>query len=186
MSTRIEGSLVSAISERYATRWRPARSSKWFAMLLTVLAAALPHLALGADTTMVLMQPDALQWGDPILPGSPIPAFERGAKVAVLQGAPGQSGPVVVRLKFPANYVIAPHWHSTDEVITVLAGTLHAGMGDKLEREKSLTFPTGAFLVMPATHHHFAWTQEETIVEIHASNPFDIVYVNSSDDPRRR
>jgi len=39
---------------------------------------------------------------------------------------------------------------------------------------------------MPAKHHHFAWTDEETIVEIHANNPFDIVYVNPADDPRRR
>ena len=188
MSTRIEGSSVNAVNNGCSTRYSLARSmSNWAAMLLVVLAAALPaHFAVGADTAMVLLQPDALQWGDPVLPGSPIPAFERGAKVAVLQGVPGQAGPVVVRLKFPANYVIAPHWHSTDEVITVLTGTLHAGMGDKLERDKSLAFPTGAFVVMPAMHHHFAWTQEETMVEIHANNPFDIVYVNPADDPRRR
>ena len=28
--------------------------------------------------------------------------------------------------------------------------------------------------------------QEETVVEIHASNPFDIVYINPADDPRKR
>lgn len=156
-------------------------------MLLVALPAALAaDVALGADTKMVMLQPDAVEWGDTILPGSPLPAFESGAKVAVLQGMPGKSGPVVARLKFPANFVISPHWHSTDEVITVLTGTLHAGMGDKLDREKSLAFPTGAFVVMPAKHHHFAWTEEETIVEIHANNPFDINYVNPADDPRKR
>jgi quercetin dioxygenase-like cupin family protein len=135
---------------------------------------------------MVLLQSDAIQWGDTVLPGSPIPAFEKGAKVAVLQGMPGQPGPIVVRLKFPAAYKVAPHWHTTDEVITVLSGTLYAGMGDTLDREKSLAFPTGAFVVMPATHHHFAWTKEETVVEIHANSPLDINYVNSADDPRLR
>ena len=115
MSMRIDGASIDAGNKGCATHWRPAGSmSNWSAVLLAALAASLPtHLALGADTTMVLLQPDALQWGDPILPGSPIPAFEKGAKVAVLQGMPGQDGPVVVRLKFPANYVIAPHWHST-------------------------------------------------------------------------
>ena len=161
--------------------------AKPLVMLLAALAVVLPaRLAAGAETPAVLLQPDAMQWGDPILPGSPLPAFEKGAKVAVLQGAPGGSGPVVVRLKFPANFSVAAHWHTTDEVITVLSGTLHAGMGDKLDREKSLAFPTGAFIVMPAKHHHFAWTQEETIVEIHSNNPFDIVYINPADDPRRR
>jgi len=187
VNTGIKAS-VDAINGRCAKR---PRHTRWIwngaAMLLTALPAALPaDLAFCADTTMVMLQPDALQWGDPILPGSSLPAFERGAKVAILQGMPGQSGPVVVRLKFPANYVIAPHFHSTDEVITVLTGTLYAGMGDKLERDKSLAFPTGAFVVMPAKHHHFAWTQSETMVEIHANDPFDIVYVNPADDPRRR
>ena len=159
----------------------------WLVIVLIALGAALSGCAsVNADTTMVMLQPDDLKWGDPILPGSPLPAFEKGAKVAVLQGMPGKSGPVVVRLKFPANFTIAPHWHSTDEIITVLSGTLHAGMGDTLDREKSLAFPTGAFVAMPAKHHHFAWTQEETVVEIHANNPFDIVYVNPADDPRKR
>jgi hypothetical protein len=159
----------------------------WPAMLFVVLMVALAACAaVKAETKMVMLQPDELKWGDPILPGSALPAFEQGAKVAVLQGMPGQSGPVVVRLKFPANFTIAPHWHTTDEIITVLSGTLHAGMGDKVDREKSLAFPTGAFVAMPAKHHHFAWTQEETIVEIHASNPFDIVYINPADDPRKR
>jgi uncharacterized RmlC-like cupin family protein len=161
--------------------------SKCTVMLLAALPAFFSAgCAVGAGTAMVTLQPDAMRWGDPILPGSPKPAFEPGAKVAVLQGMPGKSGPVVVRLKFPANFTVAPHWHSTDEVITVLSGTLHAGMGDKLDRDHSLAFATGAFVVMPAKHHHFAWTQEETIVEIHADNPFDIVYINPADDPRKR
>jgi uncharacterized RmlC-like cupin family protein len=188
MSTRIEGYSAGATSDGSVTRPSPARLiSTWFARLVVALAVGLPtHFAVSAETTMVMLPPETLQWGDPILPGSQIPAFEKGAKVAVLQGVPGESGPVVVRLKFPANFAISPHWHSTDEVITVLSGTLHAGMGDRLEREKSLAFPIGAFIVMPAKHHHFAWTQEETVVEIHANNPFDINYINPSDDPRRR
>lgn len=154
--------------------------------MLAVCAAAITSLVHAEESAMVMLQPDKLQWGETVLPGSPKPAFEKGAKVAVLQGMPGQSGPVVARLKFPANFVIAPHWHSTDEIITVLSGTLHAGMGDKVDRQNSVAFVTGAFVVMPAKHHHFAWTTEETVVEIHASNPFDIVYVNPADDPRQR
>jgi len=187
MSTRIDGSSRKAESD-CMTRWSPTRARpKWFAMLLVPLVAAFSACAtVGADTKMVMLQPDTLQWGDPVLPGSSIPAFEKGAKVAVLQGVPGQGGPVVVRLKVRANFVFARRWDTPGEIITVLAGTLHAGMGDQLDREKSLAFPTGAFVVMPAKHHHFAWTQEETMVEIHANNPFDIVYVNPADDPRKR
>jgi hypothetical protein len=155
-------------------------------VMAALCAVAVTSLVRAEETAMVMLQPEKLQWGETVLPGSSKPAFEKGAKVAVLQGMPGQSGPVVVRLKFPANFLIAPHWHSTDEIITVLSGTLHAGMGDKVDRQNSIAFVTGAFVVMPAKHHHFAWTKEETVVEIHSNNPFDIVYVNAADDPRQR
>src|SRR5690242_18507684 len=145
---------------------QPSKRARRCAWILALSVAT--GLARAEETAMVMLQPEKLQWGDTVLPGSSKPAFEKGAKVAVLQGMPGQTGPVVVRLKFPANFIIAPHWHSTDEIITVLSGTLHAGMGDKLDREHSMAFVTGAFVVMPAKHHHFAWTREETMVEIHS------------------
>ena len=163
---------------------RSRGSTRALAAGLWLPAAMVAGLALGAETQMVALEPSAMQWGETVLPGSPKPAFAPGAKVAVLQGMPGTPGPIVVRLKFPANYTIAPHWHSTDEIITVLQGTLYAGMGDKVDREKSLKFPTGGFIAMPAKHHHFAWTKDETIVEIHAESPLDINYVNVADDPR--
>jgi quercetin dioxygenase-like cupin family protein len=174
----------STFKEKDMSMRSDGRRARWSLWVLLLSAAV--GVARAEDTAMVMLQPEKLQWGETVLPGSPKPAFEKGAQVAVLQGMPGKSGPVVVRLKFPANFVIAPHWHSTDEIITVLSGTLHAGMGDQLDRDKSIGFVTGAFVVMPAKHHHFAWTKEETMVEIHASNPFDINYVNPADDPRQR
>ncbi|MEO8630969.1 MAG: cupin domain-containing protein, partial [Betaproteobacteria bacterium] len=136
MSTRTNAIFTETFNTSCTEHRGLARSTAdWATTLVAALAIALSGCAsLHADNTMVMLTPDKLQWGDPILPGSPLPAFEKGAKVAVLQGVPGSSGPVVVRLKFPANFVISPHWHSTDEVITVLEGTLHAGMGDKLDR----------------------------------------------------
>ena len=154
------------------------RSAVQLASLALGLTVSVPSAY--AQAPHVLVPADKVQWS------SAPPALPAGAQISVLEGNPAEKGPVTLRLKFPANFVIAPHWHTTDEIITVLAGTLHAGMGDQLDREKSLAFPTGAFVVMPAKHHHFAWTQEETIVEIHANNPFDIVYVNPADDPRKR
>ena len=53
------------------------------------------------------MPADKVQWGPapPILPA--------GAQLAVLEGNPGaKKGPVVMRLKLPANYNIPAHWHS--------------------------------------------------------------------------
>ncbi|MBU6510291.1 MAG: cupin domain-containing protein, partial [Gammaproteobacteria bacterium] len=91
--------------------------------LFTGLLLALPVLSFAAGP----LQPEEIQWGPapPVLPA--------GAKLAVLAGDPAGTGPVALRLKMPAGYRIPPHWHPTDERVTVISGTLGIGMGDKLD-----------------------------------------------------
>ena len=90
-----------------------------------------------AQTAHVLVPADKVQWGPapPILPA--------GAQIAVLEGNPAEKGPIVMRLKLPANYNIPAHWHSMTERLTVLSGSFHAGMGDKLDRKASQTLEPG-------------------------------------------
>ena len=94
--------------------------------------------------------------------------------------------PNILRLKFPANYDVAAHWHSMPERLTVLSGALNVGMGDKLDRQASQKLEPGGFVSLPAKMHHFAWTTTPTIVQISLQGPFDIFYVNPSDDPQKR
>ncbi|MGE3523817.1 MAG: cupin domain-containing protein, partial [Candidatus Dadabacteria bacterium] len=86
--------------------------------------------------------------------------------------------------QFPAGYEIPAHWHTMVERVTVVSGTLMAGMGDKLDKEQSKAFPAGSFLVLPAKMHHFAWADGDTVVQINGEGPFDIHYIDSADDPR--
>ena len=46
--------------------------------------------------------------------------------------------------------------------------------------------PTGSFMRMPKTMRHFAMAKGETIIQLHGIGPFEINYVNSADDPRKR
>src|SRR5437764_1334299 len=88
-----------------------------------------------------------LEWG-------PAPAiFPAGAKMAVLQGDPSKTELFTVRLDMPDGYKIAPHWHPTDESVTVIAGTFLIGMGDKADMSKSMTLKTGEFAVAGANMH---------------------------------
>ena len=119
----------------------------------------------------------ALTWGDPP------PIFERGMSFTVLSGDPSQKGMFVVRLRMPEGYTIAPHWHPTDEHVTVLSGTLYMGLGDKLDTSAGHALPAGGFAVMPQGVHHFAWSQGETIIQVHAVGPWGITYINPADDP---
>ena len=44
----------------------------------------------------------------------------------------------------------------------------------------------GAFAVMPAEMHHFAWAIEDTEIQVHGVGPWGITYVNPADDPRKK
>ena len=39
---------------------------------------------------------------------------------------------------------------------------------------------------MPADMNHYAWTTEETVVQIAGPGPFAITYVNPADDPSKQ
>mgnify|MGYP001287850525 CR=1 FL=1 len=60
------------------------------------------------------------------------------------------------------------------------------GMGDTLDTTKARALPKGSFSVMPAQVHHYAFTKEETVVQIHGMGPWGITYVNPADDPRKQ
>ena len=131
-----------------------------------------------AQSAHVLVPADKVQWGP-----AP-PALPAGAEIAVLEGNPSEKGPVTLRLRFPANYNVPAHWHSMTERLTVLSGSFHAGMGDKLDRKASQTLEPGGYVMLPAKMHHFAWTSAPTVVQINLEGPFDLFYVNPADNPQ--
>ena len=141
---------------------------------------AAPLTASAENSTMDLFSgPAAVKWGPapPVLP--------KGASIAVLSGDPFKDGPYVLRLKMPANYKLPAHHHPTTENVTVVSGSFHAGMGDKLDSDKGQAFVPGGFVSLPAGMNHFAWATAETIVQVHGNGPFAIVYVNPADDPSK-
>ncbi len=159
---------------------------QWDRHVMAVSAAAI--LLIGGvafaegDSTApagVLVTPESVQW-------APAPAsLPPGANIAVLEGDPSKPGPFTLRLKFPPNYRVAPHWHPADEHVTVLAGGIHLGLGDTFEQTGGQSLPAGSFRVMPAMVHHFGWTTtEETILQLHGQGPWEIHYLNPADDPR--
>ena len=151
------------------------------AVTITLAAILAAPLSAGAEvSTMDLFSgPDAVKWGP-----AP-PSLPKGAMIAVLAGDPFKDGPYVVRLKMPADYKIPAHHHPTTENVTVVSGSFHAGMGDKLDANKGQAFVPGGFVSMPAGMNHFAWATAETIVQVHGNGPFAIVYVNPADDPSK-
>ena len=130
-------------------------------------------------STMQSFTPENIQWKDePILP--------KGAQSAIVVGDPTKKGVFIAWLKFPANYPIPPHTHPYTEVVTVLSGKLGNGMGKVLDKNKGELLNAGSSFVLPPGHTHYVWTtDQETIVELIATGPWDIQYTNPGDDPRK-
>jgi len=133
-----------------------------------------------AKSSHVLVTTHDIKWGDPP------PVFEKGASFAVISGDPGKAGIFVVRLKMPAGYKIMPHWHPTDEHVTVLAGTFALGMGEKLDAAAAKDLPPGGYALLPAEMRHFAIAKTAATVQVHGNGPFALTYVNPADDPSKR
>jgi hypothetical protein len=134
----------------------------------------------GADPAAhVMVTPGDLKWAD-------VPSLPPGAKVAVIEGPMSEAVPFTVRLRLPADYKIPAHWHPAIEHVTVISGQFNMGVGDKLDTSKTHTLPPGAVAIMQPKTNHFAWTKEETVVQLHGVGPWGVTYVNPADDPRKK
>ena len=159
------------------------------ALLCTALGLLIAGVAVGQGTqtpggtaapSHVMTTPADLKWGPPP------PVFEQNALFALVSGDPSKPGLYVVRLKMPAGYRVMPHWHPTDEHVTVIAGTFALGMGDKVDPATMTELPAGGYALLPATMHHYAMAKTECIVQVHGMGPFALTYVNPADDPSTR
>ena len=133
-----------------------------------------------ATSQHVMVTPDQVKWGP-----AP-PALPPGAQAAVLVGDPMKPAMFVIRVKFPDGYTLPPHWHPTDEYVTVLSGTLLAGLGDKIDPGAMHAMPAGAVAKMPRKTSHYVRAKGETTVQVQAIGPFEVTYANPNDDPRRK
>lgn len=158
-----------------------ARLSATLALCLIAAPVALAqmggHASMASDHMMATA--DELKWVD-------IPSLPAGAKLAVIEGPLNQAGPVTFRIKFPANYQLPAHWHPAIEHVTVISGTFNMGTGDQLDRAKTKALTAGGIAIMQPKTTHFAWTKEETIVQVHGMGPWGVTYVNPADDPRKQ
>jgi len=138
------------------------------ALAVATLASLLSGTALRAQQAnrpggVVIVKPTEVQWTD--YPGRP------GVKLAMLEGDLTKPGPFLMRVKFPANFKLAPHTHPGVEHTTILSGALRMGYGTR-DDGPTETLTAGTVLITPAGTPHFLATTEETIVQTHGIGPW--------------
>jgi quercetin dioxygenase-like cupin family protein len=161
---------------------------KWNAYFMLALVGLLCGASLFFANTAQTASSEKNAFTPNGIPYGPAPAFvAAGAQLAVLEGNPGaSSGDYTVRLKMPAGYRIAPHWHPYRENVTVISGTFKVGMGDHFEESTMGTFPAGSFAYLDPNMHHYAMTTGEVVVQVHGTSPLQFNYVDPNDDPSRK
>jgi quercetin dioxygenase-like cupin family protein len=148
-------------------------------VLFLFIVAALGQAQEPKMSTHIAVTAADVKWGQPP------PSLSKGAEFAVVSGDPGKAGPFVIRLKFPAGYKVAPHWHPTDEHVTVLSGTMGLGMGEKFDEKAMKELPAGSYGMLPAEMRHFAIAKTAATIQVHGMGPFVLNYVNPADDPSK-
>jgi quercetin dioxygenase-like cupin family protein len=140
------------------------------------LAPAAPGLAKDAQS---IVAPSEIKWG----PAPPV--MRAGVQSVVLYGDPSKKGLFVMRLKFPKGYKLPPHFHPVDELVEIISGLSKFGMGEKADPSKTKALPPGSFFHMPPGMPHYAFFEEETVIQINTIGPWGVTYVNPADDPRK-
>lgn len=155
---------------------------KKVALTLSAVALALPSGARSQSAqhpVHTIIEADEVEWK-----AGP-PSFQPGSQSAVLYGDPSKEGVFVMRLKLPAGFRIAPHTHPKPEILTVVSGAFHIGMGKDADETRSQRLGPGGFFAFDPGLPHYAHVEEETVVQLSSTGPWTINYVKPSDDPRR-
>lgn len=151
-----------------------------YAIFIVVIGAALgAPISWAQHGAHMMVTPGDLKWSD-------VPSLPPGAKIAVIEGPMNEAVAFTVRIRFPANYRLPAHWHPAVERVTVLSGTFNMGVGDELDPKKTTALALGSIAIMQPKTTHFAWTKEETVVQLNGVGPWGITYVNPENDPRKK
>jgi hypothetical protein len=101
-----------------------------------------------------------------------------GFELAVVSGDLDKPGPYILRIRATQDHAtVAPHWHPTDENITVLSGWFKVGEGDTVDAKAAHELKEGDFAMMPARMHHWGIQNKGGILQIHGNGPFKIMWV---------
>jgi quercetin dioxygenase-like cupin family protein len=144
-----------------------------------VVAASVWLLAAPEAMAQASADSSRLQWQVP-------PVMPPGALLAVVSGDPAAPGESTLLLSMPDGYRIPPHYHPSYEHVEVREGTLHVGMGDRIDPKKTRAMTVGDSATAPAGMHHWSIAEGRTVLAVTFMGPYTITYVHAEDAPRQR
>jgi len=140
------------------------------ALVAVVFAAAAARAADTPKPAMSAANAADLKW-------VPADALPPGAMMAVIHQNPA-SGAVDFLMKVSSDYRVPPHWHTPNELVTVIDGTF---ITDSAGMKHTLT--KGGYMYLPGKTPHEAWCKGGCMLLVSGDGPFDVNYLNPADEP---
>lgn len=134
-----------------------------FAALVIAGIATASAVQDAAKPTVVVKAADA-KWGDH--------PFVKGGKLCVMSGDP-HAGNSVLMMQFPKGMTIPAHWHTSDEVVTVVSGLAIFGAGEVVDAAKGTEVGPGSYAVIPGKNPHWAIVKEDLVITVTMNLPAD-------------
>ena len=104
---------------------------------------------------------------------------EPEVQFALLLGNPQEPGPLIVRVKLPANYKVNPHTHPEARTYTVLGGEWRLGIGERFITEELHSFPKNSAYRLSAKTPHFQMAGPEgATIQIESIGPTTINFID--------
>jgi len=150
--------------------------------LVLVLTAPLSVLVVARVATADVAQTDPMlvvnttdfHW-------KPKDALPPGATGAVLRGDPAKGAYDFVA-KFPDKFTVPMHSHTNEMTVVMLEGTMVIGRPKKPD----VSIAKDGLFVLPAKMAYTAHCETSCTFLVHGQKPFDIIYTNANDDPRKK
>jgi len=98
---------------------------------------------------------------------------------AVLLGNPDTPGDFyVMRYRTLVASDVPAHWHPQDEHVTVIAGEVSLGFGERFSPNDLRPLAAGSYVMIPRERPHFTRYTAGTIVQVNGIGPLTINYVH--------
>ena len=108
-------------------------------------------------------------------PWADAPGMVKGVQTVLQYGDPVK-GPYIILLKFPKDIFNPPHYHTADEAVTILAGTMVTGEGEKADEATGKVVDAGGYFIIPGKTAHWGRAKEDVVLTRLGNGPRDIFY----------
>jgi quercetin dioxygenase-like cupin family protein len=109
------------------------------------------------------------------VPWEQAPGMVKGVMTVLQYGDPAK-GPYIILLKFPKDLPNPPHYHSADEAVTILSGTMITGQGKTVDPAAGKVVNAGGYFIIPGHTPHWGRATEDVVLTRLGNGPRDIFY----------